>query len=501
MSLMTDIESAPSLTPARARRGVLPVVCLALAAVVSAVASLNVAIPSMARETGASLTELSWIIDAYALTFAAFLLPGGAFGDRYGRRRALVWGLALFTLAATVACFLQEPTALIAVRAVLGAAAAMVMPATLSTITATFDEEARVKGIAVWAGVAGASAILGLLVAGAVLEVWEWPSVFAFSAVTGAISLVGAVAVVPESADPRHAARDPLGVVLSAAGLGVVVYSLIEAPTYGWSDARTLGGLAAGVVILGGFAAWEARTPRPLLAPRHFRSRAFAAGTLSLSLQFSCFFGFIFVFLQYLQLVRGQSPLEAALSMLPLPLGLLPAARLAPVLVPRLGQAPLCGAGLLMVGAALWSLSRAEADTVYWHLALALWPLGLGMGLAMPPATTAITEALPRAEQGVASAMNDLTREVGGALGIAVAASVAISTYRDQLVLPPGLPPAVVSAVRDSVGVAEAIGGPVAEAAHTAYNAGMADAFALSAAVVGCGAVVVVGLLLSGRRA
>ncbi len=482
----------------RANRRILLVVCVALATVVSAVASLNLAIPSLARDTGASLTELSWIIDAYALTFAAFLLPGGALGDRWGRRRALLAGLALFGTASAAAMLVDDPTGLIAIRALLGLAAAVVMPATLSTITGTFAPEERVKGVATWAGVAGASAVLGLIMSGLVLEVWSWPSVFGLSVVLAVVSFTGTLLVVPESADPAHASRDGIGVVLSAAGLGLLVFSIIEAPVEGWSSPRTVAGIVGGLVVLAGFVGWELRQRRPLIDPRYFRRRPFAAGTLSLTLQFFCFFGFIFLFLQYLQLVRGESALAAAVQLLPMPLGLLPAARLAPHLVQRLGIMRLCATGLVMIGVGFWWLSGVETGTEYWKLAIALFPLGAGMGLAMTPATTAITDTLPAAEQGVASAMNDLARELGGALGIAVLGSVASSTYRSVLELP-GAPAFVVDAARDSLAVATSMDAPVPDLARSAFVAGMEDAFRLAAVVIVLAAVAVVVLLRSPR--
>lgn len=480
----------------RGNRAVLIVVLVALATVVSAVSSLNLAIPSLGRDTGASQTEIAWIIDAYSLTFAALLLPGGALGDRWGRRRTLLAGLALFAVASAFAMMIDDPTLLIGVRAVLGVAAALVMPATLSTITGTFGPEDRVKGVATWAGVAGASAVLGLFVSGILLEFWSWPSIFALSVVLATVSFIGAFLVVPESGDPEHAASDPLGVVLSLAGLALLVYSVIEAPDAGWGSARTLGGLGAGLLLLVAFVFWELRQERPLLDPRYFRNRPFSAGTLSITVQFLAFFGFIFVFLQYLQLVRGESALGAAVALLPMPAGLMPAARLAPRLVRRFGTAKLCGTGLVMVAASLWWLSRVDQGTDYWILAIGLFVVGAGMGLAMTPATTAITDALPDAEQGVASATNDLSRELGGALGIAILGSVSTSTYGDQLDLATVEIP---EAARDSLAAATTMGEPIAGLARDAFVLGMEDALLMAAAIVVAAAVAVVGLL-SGRK-
>lgn len=487
-------------TGSQARPGsTLAAVLLALATVVSAVASLNVAIPDIARDTGATNTQIAWIIDAYAVSFAALLLPGGALGDRIGRRRVLIGGLVLYALVAGSVVVLDQPVHLIVVRALLGVGAAVVMPATLSTITATFPAERRVNAVALWAGVAGASAILGLLTSGVVLEFWSWRAVFLLSTFLALAALVGVVLAVPESADPGAASKDPVGVALSVLGLTVVVYSLIEAPTHGWGAVRTWGGLLAGLAVLALFAAWEARTPRPLLAPRYFRQTPFLAGSISLTAQFFGFFGFIFLTLQYLQIVRGDSALVAALSMLPLPLGLMPAVRLAPRLMSRLGQARLVGVGLVLVAAALWVLGGSDAQTPYLVFAVALWVLGLGMGLAMPPATTAITDALPRAEQGVASAMNDLTRELGGALGIAVMSSVAAATYRDLLVLPAQVPASVAHVAEASFAVAAQLPEPIGALAREAFLSGMQDAMRVASVTVALTAVVVTALLLRSR--
>lgn len=495
-------------TRPRPHRLVLPVVLLALATVITAVSSLMLALPSLARSTGATATQLTWIVDAYALTFAALLLPGGALGDRIGRRRTLLYGLAIFGLAAASVLLVDSPNGLITIRAVLGLAAAAVMPATLSTITSCFDDDQRPRAVALWAAVAGASAVLGVLVAGLVLERWEWQAVFLTSTTIAVIAFAGVALVVPESSDPAAAARDPLGILLSVVGLTAVVWAIIEAPTKGWTSREILAGILCGAAVLTLFLVWESRARRPLLATRYFSNLHFSAGSLSLTAQFFGFFGFIAIFMQYLQLVHGWSPLKAACALLAMPLGLMPTARLAPRLLPRLGQAKLCGAGLLLMATALYWLSRSNIDTPYWQLAVGLLPLGIGSGLAMPPATTAITEALPDAEQGVASAMNDLARELGGALGIAVMSSVLTSTYRSQLQLPEA-PGRIVDAARESVAVATHLGeagvpAPVAEhvatVARRAFVDGLTDALQVAALVDLTAAVLVVSLLGLARR-
>ncbi|WP_019633593.1 MFS transporter [Actinomadura atramentaria] len=478
-------------TPERTvHRAVLPVVMLALATVVSAVASLNVAIPSIARATHAGQTQLSWIIDAYALVFASLLLLGGAIGDRYGRRRALLAGLTVFAAGSAAAMAVDDAAWLIAMRGVLGVGAALVMPATLSTITATFPAERRTRAVGAWAGVAGASAVVGLLVSGTLLEFWSWRSVFVLNVVLAVAAVAATLAVIPESADPDAPRLDVPGALITVVGLGVGVYSVIEAPTEGWTSARTLGGLAVAVVVLAGFVAWEARRPNPLFDPRLFRVPAFAAGMLSITLQFFAFFGFVFIVLQYLQLVKGDRPIVAAVSLLPMAAAMMPAARgAAPRLAAKLGPRPVVTAGLLLAACGLFVLSTLDEGSSYWPLLGGLLPLGAGMGLAMTPATAAITEALPTSEQGVGSAMNDLARELGGALGIAVLGSVLQSAYRADVTGP----------ARESLGAAVRLGPQVAAQARQAFADGMGAAL-LCASVALAVAAVAVAALLRGAR-
>src|SRR5215472_5444799 len=241
-------KSVPNLRPA----AVTAVVCLALAAVVAAMSSLNVALPGIARATHATQTQLAWIIDAYSLVFASLLLPAGAIGDRYGRRLALIAGLAVFGAASAVAMTAASASELIGLRAVMGLGAALVMPATLSTITGTFASRQRTRAVSVWAAVAGGAAVLGILVSGLVLQVWSWPSVFALNVILAAAAIAGTVRFVPESADHDTPRLDLGGAALAVAGLVALVYSIIQAPDQGWVSARTLAGLAAGLVIAGG---------------------------------------------------------------------------------------------------------------------------------------------------------------------------------------------------------------------------------------------------------
>ncbi|MCK9923057.1 MFS transporter [Frankia sp. AgPm24] len=497
----TDVDSSPSPDGAAGRHGrVLAVTCLALATVVSAMSSLNVALPSIATDTHASQTRLAWIIDAYSLAFASLLLPAGAIGDRFGRRRALLAGLAIFGAGSAAAPFTSSAGALIGLRGVLGLGAALVMPATLSTITGTFPRERRAAAVGVWAAVAGSSAIIGVVASGLLLQVWSWRAVFVLGAALAAVAIVGTWRFVPDTADPRHPPIDVVGAALAVAGLGVLVYSIIEAPEHGWIRDTTLGGLGVGLVLLVGFVLWELRTSAPLLDPRLFTRPAFAAGSLSIMLQFFAFFGLIFVLMQYLQLVRGDSALIAAVSVLPMAAGLIPSSRLAPKVAAKVGARVCCVGGLLLITAGLILLAQVDGGSSYLLIAGGLYPLGLGMGFAMTPATTAITDSLPPALQGVGSAVNDLSRELGGALGIAVLGSLLGSAYRSHLSLPAALPTELAERARASFGLAAHLREPVRGQAQSAFVDGMSIALLGGAAVTALAAVCVAVLLRPSRR-
>jgi EmrB/QacA subfamily drug resistance transporter len=474
------------------------VVCLALAAVVAAMASLNVALPSIARSTHADQTQLEWIVDAYSLVFASLLLFAGAIGDHYGRRRALLVGLSIFGGASALAMTAHSPNLLIGLRAVIGLGAALVMPATLSTITSTFPADKRARAVGLWAGVTGASAVLGVLVSGLLLVAFSWQAVFAVNVALALVAIVGTLRVVPESADPDAPRIDVGGAVIAVAGLVALVFSVIEAPAAGWLSAQTVVGITAGLLLLGGFLAWESRQAHPLLDPHVLRDRRLAAGSGSIFVQFFAYFGFIFIVLQYLQLVRGDTALFAAASMLPMSVSMLAMTRVAPRLTERFGARPVCTAGLALIAGGLLVLAQLSQTSAYTPMLVGLTLLGTGMGLAMTPATSGITEALPKAEQGVGSALNDLSRETGGALGIAVLGSVLTAAYHSHLQLP-GLPAQVAEQARRSFAVAARIGGPTAMHANAAFIDGLHLALTFAAGAAGLAAILV-ALLLAPRR-
>ena len=471
------------------------VVCIALAAVVAAMASLNVALPDIARDTHASQTDLVWVIDAYSLAFASLLLPAGGIGDRFGRRAALIAGLFVFGAGSAVAMTAHSATELIALRAVIGVGAALVMPATLSTITGTFPAERRTRAVSVWAAVAGGAAVLGLLASGALLAVFSWRSIFGLNVVLAALAAVGTLRFVPESADPDAPDLDVGGAVLAVLVLVALVFSVIEAPTFGWLATRTLVGLAVALVLLAAFIGWELRQPFPLLDPRTFRKRSLSAGSITIFIQFFAFFGYTFVILQYLQLVRGGTPLLAAVQVLPMAAVMMPTSRLAPRLTARFGTRWLCASGLVLIGIGLAIIAQLGANTPYLAMAGGLVVLGAGMGAAMTPATTAITEALPPAQQGVGSALNDLSREVGGALGIAVIGSILTAAYRSNLDIA-GLPARVAAKAKGSFAIATHLPAPSPHRANDAFVTAMHVSL-LVAAGVALVAAIGIALLLA----
>jgi EmrB/QacA subfamily drug resistance transporter len=484
---------------AHRRKLVLAAMCVALATVVSAVSSLNVALPDLARDLHATQTQLQWIVDAYALVFSGVLLLAGALGDRIGRRPVLLAGLVLFAGAAGAAMFAQDADALIAARAAMGLGAAAIMPSTLSIITTVFPADEREKAVSIWAGVAGASALLGLLVSGALLEAFSWDSVFAFSSILGVVALVAAARIAPDSKADR-ARLDVTGGILSALGLTALVYGIIEGPERGWTDGVTLAAFAVAVVMMVAFVAWELRRDDPLLDPRLFRLPGFAAGTLSITAQFFAFFGFIFVVLQYIQFVLGYSPLLAGIALAPIAVLMMGLSPRVPRLLGRFGPARIGPIGLLAMAGGFAVFSTAGVDSSYWLLLGGLVLLGAGAALATTPATAAIVSSLPAAKQGVASAVNDAAREVGGALGIAVLGSALTGRYQSGVAGAVTHAPGVLAdraqdALPAAMALAEQVGGSrgaaIAAQAQSAFVDGLGLAMLIAAGVVAAAAVFV----------
>jgi|1186.fasta_scaffold06496_1 EmrB/QacA subfamily drug resistance transporter len=493
------LSRATSMTDRQRRGAVLRVMLLSLMLVVSAVASLNVALPDIARDTGASQSELQWIVDAYALVFAALLLPAGAIGDRFGRKTLLAVGLGIYGGASVVALFASTSGQLIGLRALMGLAAALIMPVTLSVVTSVFPPEERGKAVGTWVGVAAGGAVVGLLASGLLLEFFAWQSIFALNVVLATAALVGTLAIVPSTRQTAAVRLDPVGVLLSVAALGALVFGTIEGPERGWSDALTISALIGGTVGLVLFVTWELRRREPMLDARNFLRRGFGAGSASLTVQFFAMFGFLFLALPYLQLVQGFSPLQAALGLVPMAMIVIPLSRKAPAIAAHAGVRVTGTIGLSLMATGFLLMATLEPGSPYWQFLAGLLPFGAGVALAGAPATTAIVASLPPEKQGVASAVNDVSRELGGALGIAVLGSLLNTQYRSDLTSSTSsLPAPLAGKAESSLAAAQQIGERMGVGSHhfilqaqTAFMNGFGKALLAAAATLLVGAAFV----------
>ncbi len=418
---------------ARNTRGAMLVISLSLITVISAVSGLNIALPNLARSTGATQTQLTWIIDAYTIVFASLLFFAGALGDRFGRKPLLIIGLAIFGVGAVGGALVTSPAQIIFIRAFMGVGAAAVMPTTLSVITTSFPPEERPRAIGAWVGIAGAGVIIGLFASGLLLEWFEWNSFFWLNVVLSIVAIAGTMAFIPDSKDENPPFLDVVGAFLALLAVGGIIFGIIEGPERGWTSTVTITGLVLGVIAAIAFIAWENRLAEPMLEPRLFLNRGMSTGTLSLTVSFFAWLGMVFALLQYLQFVAGLSALMTAVALLPVAVVLLPTARLSPRLADRFGFRRVVSAGLVILGIGFAIVAFVSVDLNYPRLAVGLVIASVGMGLSGTPATTIITESLPDAKQGIASAINDTTREFGAALGTAILGSTLNQVYRSTM--------------------------------------------------------------------
>jgi EmrB/QacA subfamily drug resistance transporter len=449
----------PSARSADDRRWwTLAVLCTSLVLITLDTTILNVAIPTLQRSLDTSTGELQWIVDAYTVVFAGLLLTCGSLGDRFGRRRALGVGLAVFGAGCLASALVTTANALIAMRALTGVGAALIFPATLSIITNAFtDPVERQRAIAVWASTAGIGIALGPLTGGLLLEHFYWGSIFLVNLPVIALAFVGLVLVVPESADPEHRRLDPLGAGLSIAGLGTLVFGVIRGGSDGWLDPVTLGALAGGLALLVLFVVQERRAAAPMLDLQVFRNPRFTGASVAVATTYFCLFGTIFLVTQFLQLLLGYGTLAAGVRTVPFAVALMIVANLTPRIVGRFGPRVPIGTGLAVVGVSQLVLYTSTPESGYGLVFLGQITLAVGMGLLIAPATASIMGALPPRRAGVGSAMNDTTRQVGGALGVAVMGSVFHAGFRteaDQRLAAAGVPARAVAAARESLGAA-----------------------------------------------
>lgn len=434
----TDLETVDGFAaPAANGEGhprrwwILGFLCLSLVLIVASVSSVNVALPSIQRDLDASGSDLQWIVDSYALFFAGMLLPLGAIGDYFGRRKALIAGLLIFGIATGIAATAEAAYQIIVMRAIMGTAAALIMPATLSILTEVFSKRELPKAIAVWAAFAGAGGMIGPLGAGLVLKWFWWGGVFALTIPLVLVGLFGAILVVPSSRNGNGVHPfDPLGALLSIVIIGAFVFGVIEGPNYGWTNNAILGmfiiAALAGVL----FYFWEKKVPHPMLDPVYFKSRRFNLSALAMTVMFFGLFGWLFMLTQYFQFAQGHSPLDAGLRMMPSAVVMLIVAPRSANIAAVWGTRKIVSRGLLMVSLGIAGLALITPSTPYWVVVICLVVGALGGATLMPTVTERIVSSLPPEKAGVGSAMNDTTREVGGSIGIAIVGSLLAVGYR-----------------------------------------------------------------------
>jgi len=479
---------------------ILTVLCTSLMIVIIGNTALNVAIPTLASDLNASTSELQWMVDAYSLVFAGFLFTGGALGDRFGRKGTLQVGLLIFLGGSVLAALGNASWAVIAGRSVMGFGAAFVMPATLSIITNVFPPQERARAIAVWAGISAAGAALGPIASGFLLKHFSWGSVFYLNVPIVIAALIAGRFILPTSRDPEEGKLDPPGALLSIVGLAALVYAIIEAPDNGWASAATLLTFAFAIVVLAAFLWWEMRSRNPMLNLSLFRDERFSVASGGMLFMFFAMFGIFFLLTQYFQLVLGYDALKAGVAQLPFAATIMILAPRGPRLAARIGlnRTIALGMGLAALGMLLFSF--VTAGTPYVLLLAPMITMSAGMALATPSLTGSIMSAVPLGKAGVGSAMNDVTRELGGALGVAVLGSLVASRYDTLIsdVISSLSGPARATAdasLSGALQVGGGIGGPegqrIVDTAKDAYTSGMNTATLVGAIVATIGAVVV----------
>lgn len=424
----------PTIQDPRQRRTILVAVCIALMAVIASVSGLNVAQPELAVAFDASQTEVLWFINIYTITLAASLLPLGAMSDRWGRRPVLLAGLLVFGTASAAAGLATSSEIMLAARFLSGVGAAMIMPVTLAVITSTFPDEERSKAIGVWTSVAGGGGILGMYLSAVLVDLASWRWLFVLPVVLVVAAIVMALRSIPNSREESGHGFDAVGSLSSVVAMVGLVFFLHEGPERGWTAPATLLSLLVGVIAAAGFVAWELRRQAPLLDVRLFRERGLASGSVSLLAVFGVQAGIFVVLFPYFQAVLGWSGLRSTLALMPMALLMMFASGLAPRAAARIGGRRTMATGIVLGGAGLALMATfVSVEGGYLSILAGMLAMGLGMGLTMTPATEAITAALPRERQGVASALNDVTREFGTALGVALLGAVLTAVYRGAI--------------------------------------------------------------------
>jgi EmrB/QacA subfamily drug resistance transporter len=418
----------------RRRWGILGVLVICLLVVILDNTILNVALKTIQEDLSASQSQMQWAVDAYALVFAGLLIPFGVLGDRFGRKGLLALGMVTFGATSALTAFAQSPTQLIAFRALMGIGAAAVQPQTLSIIQNVFEPEERGKAIGIWAGAAGMAVAIGPLAGGTLLKYFWWGSVFLVNVPFVIVGVIAILILVPDSKDPRPGRLDPTGILLSMAGLGILVYGIIEGGNSNeWLRWNTLGAIVLGAALLTLFVILERRSTHPTIDVNLFKNRHFAGGGAVIGLTFFALMGSTFYLAYYLQAVKGYTALTAGVALIAVAVAMMIAAPLSARLTARFGTRNVAGVGLIVVAVSMMGYGVVTETTPQWIIEVIMFGMGAGMGVTMAPATTAIMSAVPREKAGAGAAVNNTVRQVAGALGVAVLGSILAVVYRGQL--------------------------------------------------------------------
>jgi EmrB/QacA subfamily drug resistance transporter len=472
---------------------------------------VNVALPTLVRELHASNTQLEWIVDAYNLVFAAFVLASGNLSDRLGRKGVLLAGLGVFGAATIAGGLGNSPGELIAARAVMGLGAALIFPATLSLLTNVFTERGeRARAIGLWGATTGVGIAAGPILGGWLLEHFSWSSVFFALAPIAAVAAILVAWTVPTSRDPAAPPADRPGLVLSTAATGLLIYTIIEAPNQGWDATRSVVGFVVTAMLLVAFVAWEQRTPEPMLDVALFKNLRFSAASGAVAITFFSLMGFIFIVTLYFQFLKGYGPLETGVRLLPVATTVGITSVLGTALAVRAGTKLVVAGGMVSLAVGLIWTSSASASTTYLRIAGQMVLIGAGIGLTSAPATESIMGAVSRARAGIGSAINDATRILGATLGVAVIGSIYASLYASRLTTTltgADIPGTITSTAHRSVGEALGaaarlqaggnahLGEALNDAATGAFFHGFEAACLVAAAVSGAGAIVAAVLI------
>ena len=475
--------------------------CLSLVIIVMDNTILNVAIPTLVRDLGATNSQLQWIVDSYTVVFAGLLLTAGSLGDRFGRKRMLTIGILLFSLGSVASALQTTASGLIATRAFMGIGGALIMPSTLSILTNVFRVPSeRSKAIGIWAAFSGIGIALGPITGGFLLRHFSWSSVFWVNLPISALALIFGRFFIPESKNPEEGSLDPLGALLSIVGLVALLIGIISAPESGWTSPTVLTAIGVAIVVIGSFIAWELHNDEPMLDMRFYENRRFSAANVAITLTFFANFGALFLMTQYWQLVHDYAPLSVGFRLIPYAAAMMIAAPLSSKLVARYGTKTVMVWGLALTSSSLAVFSFLHTDSSYPRIIINMMATAAGMGLTMAPATESIMGSLPRNKAGVGSAVNDTTRQIGGALGVAVIGSVVAAVYGSKLgdaMRGSGLGATQLAEARsglgNALGVAASMGAAgdrLIVAAKVAFVDGLHDAFRIAAVIVAFAAAI-----------